>query len=340
MSETLTTSLTIRALARSDLDAVVAIDAAIEGRSRRAYVERRLAAALREPKLHAQFAACSEDGVDGFILARVLEGEFGRTEPGLRLELVAVRADARGRGVGRRLFDALVQWAVRHGVGDLRTGASWRDAGMLRWLDAMGFELAPNLVLERAVGDELEVAEDPDAIILPEGRGPGHEIDFGASEGNDFERIGRDQADVRAMRPDDLREIVRIDRGITGRDRTAYISGRLDEAMDDSTIRVSLAAKVDGAIVGFLMARADLGDFGRLEPVAVIDTIGVDPGYGGRGIGHALVTQLFANLRALHIERAETVVGATDASLLGFFYSAGFTPSPRLSFVHRLGKPA
>ena len=238
MSETLTTSLTIRALARSDLDAVVAIDAAIEGRSRRAYVERRLAAALREPKLHAQFAACSEDGVDGFILARVLEGEFGRTEPGLRLELVAVRADAR------------------------------------------------------------------------------------------------------AMRPDDLREIVRIDRGITGRDRTAYISGRLDEAMDDSTIRVSLAAKIDGAIVGFLMARADLGDFGRLEPVAVIDTIGVDPGYGGRGIGHALVTQLFANLRALHIERAETVVGATDASLLGFFYSAGFTPSPRLSFVHRLGKPA
>ncbi len=66
MSETLTTSLTIRALARSDLDAVVAIDAAIEGRSRRAYVERRLAAALREPKLHAQFAACSEDGVVGF----------------------------------------------------------------------------------------------------------------------------------------------------------------------------------------------------------------------------------------------------------------------------------
>ncbi len=340
MSETLTPSLTIRALARSDLDAVVAIDAAIEGRSRRAYVERRLAAALREPKLHAQFAACSEDGVDGFILARVLEGEFGRTEPGLRLELVAVRADARGRGVGQRLFDALVQWAARHGVGDLRTGASWRDAGMLRWLDAMGFELASNLVLGRAVGDSPEAEDDTDAITLPEGHGPGKEIDFGANEANDFERIGRDHADVRAMTPDDLREIVRIDRGITGRDRAAYIGGRLDEAMDDSTIRVSLAARVDGAIVGFLMARADLGDFGRLEPVAVIDTIGVDPGYGGRGIGHALVTQLFANLRALHIERAETVVGATDASLLGFFYSVGFSPSPRLSFVHRLGKPA
>ena len=340
MTETITPSLTIRALARGDLDAVVAIDAAVEGRPRRAYVERRLAAALREPTLHAQFAACSGDQLDGYIMARVLEGEFGRTEPGLRLEMVAVRADAQGRGVGRRLFDAIAQWAGRHGVGDLRTGATWRDAGMLRWMDAMGFELAPNLVLGRAVGDDPEVAEDPDAIILPEGQGPGHEIDFGAPEANDFERIGRDQADVRAMTPGDLREIVRIDRGITGRDRTAYISGRLNEAMDDSAIRVSLAAKIDGAIVGFLMARADLGDFGRTEPVAVIDTLGVEPGYGGRGVGHALVAQLFANLGALRVERAETVVDATDLSLLGFFYSVGFAPSQRLTFVHRLGKSA
>ena len=110
--------------------------------------------------------------------------------------------------------------------------------------------------------------------------------------------------------------------------------------MDDSTIRVSLAAKIDGAIVGFLMARADLGDFGRTEPVAVIDTLGVEPGYGGRGVGHALVAQLFANLGALRIERAETVVDATDLSLLGFFYSVGFAPSQRLTFVHRLGKSA
>ena len=339
MTETLTPSLTIRALARGDLDAVVAIDAAIEGRSRRAYIERRLAAALREPALHAQFAACSGDRIDGYVLARVLEGEFGRTEPGLRLEMVAVRADARGQGVGTRLFEALSQWAGRHGVGDLRTAATWRDAGMLRWMDAMGFELAPNVVLGRKVGDVPAAQEDPDAIVLPEGQGPGNEIDFGAPEANDFERIGRGQADVRAMAPDDLREIVRIDRGITGRDRAAYIGGRLNEAMDDSAIRVSLAAKIDGAVVGFLMARADLGDFGRTEPVAIIDTLGVDPGYAGRGVGHALIAQLFANLGALRVECAETVVEATNVELLRFFYSVGFEPTQRLTFVRRLGKP-
>ena len=43
----------IRPLMRDDLNAVVAIDAAIGGRTRRAYFERRLDDALREPKLHA-----------------------------------------------------------------------------------------------------------------------------------------------------------------------------------------------------------------------------------------------------------------------------------------------
>ena len=39
----------------------------------------------------------------------------------------------------------------------------------------------------------------------------------------------------------------------------------LAEAMDDSAIRVSLTARLDGTIVGFLMARADFGDFAVLE---------------------------------------------------------------------------
>ncbi len=83
-------AISIRPLARLDLDAVVAIDAAIEGWSRRAYFERRLRAALHEPALHAQFAASDARGLAGYILARVLEGEFGES---------AARVAARG---GRR----------------------------------------------------------------------------------------------------------------------------------------------------------------------------------------------------------------------------------------------
>ena len=72
-----TKKLTIRTLEREDLGDVVAIDAIAERRPRRAYFERRLDAARLQPGLHAQFAACDEKGLAGYILARVLDGEFG-----------------------------------------------------------------------------------------------------------------------------------------------------------------------------------------------------------------------------------------------------------------------
>jgi ribosomal protein S18 acetylase RimI-like enzyme len=323
---------TIRALTSADLGAVVAIDAAIEGRPRRAYVERRLAAALREPALHAQFAACRGSELAGYILARVLEGEFGRSRRGLRLEMVGVRADMRGRGAGRRLADALVQWAARHGVHELHTAARWRDAPVLRWLDAVGFDLAPSQVLGMAVDRSTRRPEPDAAISLP----PRQEVDFGAPQANDFERRVLDQPEVRAMTAADLREVVRIDRSITGRDRSAYMAARMAETMSDSPFRVSLAARLDGAIVGYLMARADLGDYGRAEPVAVIDTLGVDAGYARRGVGRALLSQLFANLEALQVERVETVVAPDDLALRAFFQRAGLMPTQRLAFWRAL----
>jgi predicted N-acetyltransferase YhbS len=328
---------TIRALARGDLDAVVAVDAAIEGRSRRTYFERRLDAALREPKLHAQFAAVDDKGLVGYILARVLEGEFGRSEPGLRLEVVSVRKDAQGRGVGASLFEALSAWARRHAIKDVYTQAAWTDPSMLRWIEAMHFTLAPEHVVDCAVAGGGYSPRRDDAVTLPEGAGSAHEINYGGRPGNDFERLARDTCDVRAMQPTDLADIVRIDRSITGRRRDDYMKHKLAEAMVDSAIRVSLTARLDAVIVGFLMARADLGDYGRTEPVAVMDTIDVDPEYAHRGVGHALLSQLFINLGALRIERVETVVAPRDLGLLGFLNDVGFTPSQRLPFVRRLG---
>ena len=328
--------LTIRPLTRDDLLAVVAIDAAIEGRWRRNYVERRLAAALREPELHAQFALCDSKGLAGYILAVVLEGEFGRRDRGLRLEMIGIRPDARGHGGGARLFRALTDWGARHGISDVRTTAGWRDAQMLGWLHAMGFLLAPGFILDAGLDESARRPRPDAAVTVATGHGPGGEVDFGTPQSNDNERMALEQPEVRPMRPEDLREISRIDRAITGADRSAYIAARLTEAMDDSAIRVSLAARLDGAIIGFVMARADLGDFGRTEPVAVVDTLGIDPAYAHRGYGQALLAQLLANLSALQVERVETMVKSTDLALLGFFQSAGFTPSQRVSFVRRI----
>ena len=90
-------------------------------------------------------------------------------------------------------------------------------------------------------------------------------------------------------------------------------------------------------VVGFIMAKTDLGDFGRTAPVAVIDTMGVMPEFAHAGIGSALLSQLFVNLQALHIERVETVVSRESFDMLAFFYNAGFDAADRLAFVKQLG---
>jgi predicted N-acetyltransferase YhbS len=325
-----------RPLTSRDLDAVVAIDASLSGRTRRAYFERRLKAARVQPDLHLQFAVDDAGQLAGYILARRLLGEFGRTEPALRLEVIGVRPDERGHGIGMQLLGALEAAARGAGIRTLRTSATWRDHGMLRFFDHAGFALGGSQVVDCPVhAGRLGVESAPD-VAAPE-HGSLRELDYGAGRANDFEALARDRCDVRVLAPGDLGDIVRIDRQITGRERRAYIARLVEEALEDSAVRVSLTARVDGIVAGFVMARTDFGDFGRPEPVAVLDTIGVDPDYAHHYVGAALLSQLFVNLEALRIERVETLVGQSDFGLLGFLYKVGFGPSERLGFVKPVG---
>ena len=324
-----------RTLAPGDLDAVVTIDAALSGRTRRAYFERRLAAALRQPALHLQFAADIDGALAGHALARVLEGEFGRTRPALRLEVISVARAAQGRGVGRALHAALEAAARKRSIGELHTAAPWRDSAMLRFLAGAGYVLSGALVLDCALRANPLLAR-PESFSSPQRDVPGDPNDWSAPAAKDFERLARDIADVRLLSAKDIDDVVRIDHHVTGRDRRAYVQHALDEALRESGVRISLAARMDGVMAGYVMARADLGDFGRTEPVAVIDTLGVAPEYAHRGVGHALLQQLFLNLDALRIERVETLVAVQAAALLRFFLDTGFAPAQRLAFVKHL----
>lgn len=326
----------LRRLVAQDLDAVVEIDTQITGRSRRAYFERRLQAALRAPALHTQFAAEENGVLEGYVLARKLEGEFGRVEPALRLEVISVRPGEQGHGYGDALLGALEANARKHDIFELRTQAAWKDHGMLGFLDHAAFQLGSDQLLDCEVHAGRIGSGDAEKVLAPGHHRLSAEIDHSAPQANDFEALARDRADVRSLERADLNEIVRIDRRIMDRDRSAYIGHIVDEAMHDSAIRVSLAAHQDGSVTGYIMASVDFGDFGRTEPVAVLDTIGVDPGFTGAGVGTALLSQLFVNLEALRVERVATVVERDNFGLIEFFYRAGFGPSQRLGFVKRL----
>ena len=161
----------------------------------------------------------------------------------------------------------------------------------------------------------MSAAPDPD-IARP--RMDAGMPDYSAPAGDDFEPLAHDRIPVRSMAPGDLAAIVAIDAKMTGRDRRPYYQAKLEEVIGETGVRVSLIAEADGRPVGYIMARVDYGEFGRAEPTAVIDTIGVEPGHGHQGIGAALMSQLMVNLVALHVDALRTTVAWNNFSLLGF----------------------
>jgi predicted N-acetyltransferase YhbS len=293
---------TIRPLRPGDAEAVVKIDRERSGRSRTEFYAKRFQTLADEPRASVAVAAEQGERVVGFAFARVLDGEFGGAAPVGALDAIGVAAEQEREGVATSLLAGLEAALAALGVRELRTQVEWTEHGMAAFFSAAGFRLSPRVVLERSLERFI-----------------------------DDERSG-EELPVRTMTERDLPAIIRLDRKITGRDRTAYLTRKAAEVLKQSAIRVSLVADVDGRLAGFLMARVDFGEFGRTEPTAVLDTIGVDPGLARRRVGSALLEQLLLNLGYLRAERVLTEVEWNHLPLLGFLGRTGFGHAQRLAF--------
>jgi len=140
----------------------------------------------------------------------------------------------------------------------------------------------------------------------------------------------RDGLIVRTLTAADAPRLVRIDQALTGRNRTEWYEGKLKRALVESDIRISLGAERDGVLAGAVLGALHYGEFGIPEPIAVLDTVLVDPAVRGHGVGTALFDQLARNLRALGIRRLRTEVGWDEHELNRFLGQRGFAPAPRL----------
>lgn len=291
----------LRPLRPDDLDAVVALDRLSAGLARRPYFEKRLAAALRSPRRHLQFALTAGTGLAGFLVARIVGGEYGRPEEVVVLEALGVDPTFRREGLGRRLLTGLETLMHSRGIHRVVTQVDWRNHGMLQFLAGAGFSLAPRSLLERPL--ERLPGEDERRAPL-----------------------------VRQLKAADFEQVTRIDKRLTGVARPEYFQRKFDEVLQQSAIEVSLVAEEQGFVVAFAMARVDFGDFGRVAPAASLDTIGVDPGFARKGFGKAVLSQMIENLAALHVERLETEVAFDDFGLLQFLAANGFRPAQGLCF--------
>ena len=94
----------VRNVVRDDLEALVALDQAHAGRSRRGFFEKRLQAMDREPDSFVALTATEGARTIGFVLGHLLEGEFGTEARTLVLDGIGVEVKEQRRGTGTRLL--------------------------------------------------------------------------------------------------------------------------------------------------------------------------------------------------------------------------------------------
>jgi len=145
-----------------------------------------------------------------------------------------------------------------------------------------------------------------------------------------------DAVTIRSLTMDDLDTVTRIDEASTQRSRKDFFRRRIRRSIDESSIYLSLAAELDGAMVGFVTVLFYQGEFGMSDTVAVLDAIGVHPEFRGRHVASALMRQLEMQLRALHVETLRTDVEWDQWELLSFLRNEQFRPVPRLSLEKKL----
>ena len=151
----------IRPLRAADLGAVIAIDTANTGRARRGFFEKRLAAVKRDPDLSLAFAieagAVEKDkALAGFLIARILRGEFGASEPIASIDAIGVAPDRQSRGLGHALMEGLETSLRKRGVFEIRSQDAWTGGALMRFFAGTGFELAPIWVLDRPLGEPVD----------------------------------------------------------------------------------------------------------------------------------------------------------------------------------------
>lgn len=151
---------TTRKLAADDLDPVIALDRKLSGRPRRGFFEKRLAAALKEPKAFLYIGLRADGVLAGYVMARLLRGEFGGDAVVAQLDAIGVDPEFQGQGAGRALIDALDDIMAQKGVTELQSQVDWTNRTLMGFFAKTGFTVAPRIVLERGTG-ELQTFQAP-----------------------------------------------------------------------------------------------------------------------------------------------------------------------------------
>ncbi|MBB3175673.1 GNAT family N-acetyltransferase [Variovorax sp. Sphag1AA] len=95
--------------------------------------------------------------------------------------------------------------------------------------------------------------------------------------------------------------------------------------------------EVEGALAGFYKASRYPG---RVQHVALLGTLAVDPRCHGQGVGHAMLTDAIERLKADGVRRIELYAESDNAQALRFYRKLGFEHEGTLrQFYKRAEEP-
>lgn len=155
-----TTDRSTRPIGLPDLEAVIAIDRAHAGHSRRHFFEKRFAAAKARPDDFISIGVLTKDKLCGFAIARVMRGEFGRRDAVAVVDALGVEPESREHGLGQMLMEGLIEMSRQKGARSVQSQVNWKNGELLRFFNSAGFDLAPRLALERPVGALHEESDE------------------------------------------------------------------------------------------------------------------------------------------------------------------------------------
>jgi GNAT superfamily N-acetyltransferase len=120
----------------------------------------------------------------------------------------------------------------------------------------------------------------------------------------------------------DLDDVARIDFLLLGKQRKEYWKNKL-ERIEESGVP-SLAAEINGKVIGFILGKASDREYGIPENVGCIDTIGVDKEWQRKGISQLLFKEMYSMLKKLGLGAIYVFVDRKQMGLVKFFDKMGF----------------
>lgn len=143
----------VRAMQRSDLAAVIELDALAFGSARSTYFERRFAAldSVDADTRTIFMVAHYDDVVIGFVMGVLAYGEFGLAQVTAIVDSIAVHPRYQRQGIGRQLIKAFIQQSSRLGATTVYTLVNGENWNLLKAFHSLGFSLASTIPLERRI---------------------------------------------------------------------------------------------------------------------------------------------------------------------------------------------